>query len=82
MVAVWAAGMGHNRDIVRRGLSSDLDQLSHSSHPHHVRLENVDVAALDKLSESVLGVFMLVFRDQQVDDGSETVRTSPVVNLS
>ncbi len=38
---------------------NDLDQLSHSPQvpPPHVRLENVDVTALDELAEPVLDVF-------------------------
>ncbi len=42
----------------------------------------IDITALDKLAEPVLGIFMLEFRDQQTDDGGETVHTSTVVNLS
>jgi hypothetical protein len=35
-------------ELEREGLT-----LSHSSHPHDVRLENVDRATLDELAESV-----------------------------
>lgn len=45
--------MWNDGQIVGSGHGSDLDELGHPSQPHHVRLQDVDVPALDQFAESV-----------------------------
>lgn len=65
VVAVRAASVGDNGDIVGGGVGGHLEQLGHAAEPHNVGLNDVEVAALDELAESVAGV--LVFAGGELD---------------
>ncbi|EEQ38795.1 conserved hypothetical protein [Clavispora lusitaniae ATCC 42720] len=58
MVGVWSRGVWNDRNIVRSCLSCHLQDFGHSSDPHDIRLQDVDVSSLDQLSEAVTGVLV------------------------
>jgi hypothetical protein len=49
----------YNGDVVCCGHCGDLDELGHTTNPHDVGLENVQVAALNQLPEAVSRVLVL-----------------------
>ena len=55
--------MRHHGDVVRRRHCADLQQLRQPTAPHDVRLDDIDVAALDQLAEPVAAVFVLAGRE-------------------
>lgn len=59
MVAVGPAGVRHDGDVVGGGHGRDLEELRHAAQPHHVGLDDVEVAALDELAEAVARVLVL-----------------------
>lgn len=59
MVAVRPARVRHDGDVVGGRHGGDALQFRHAARPHDVRLEDVDVAALDEPAEAVARVLVL-----------------------
>ena len=51
--------MRNNGDVVSGRHGSHAEQLGHAAEPHHVRLDDIQVPALDQLAEPVAGVLVL-----------------------
>lgn len=59
VIGVRAGGVRHDGDIIGGGESGDLEELGHTTEPHNIGLDDVEVTALDELAEAVAGELML-----------------------